>query len=421
MKKYVKVSLLILFASIFALAAAACCDTVTGDITLYAKWNPITYKVTFESDGGSAVTAARVIRGYKTAEPVAPTKAGYDFGGWYKENGLNNLWDFDTDTVTGDITLYAKWELRGTDGLIYALNDGNDSYSVIGYNGQATDIIIPETHEGLPVTSIADNAFKEKSITSVVIPSGVTSIGSNAFQSCYSLASIAIPASVTSIGTYAFYGTSLTIYARAASQPSGWASYWNDFRPVYWGINESNYYEDGEGVQYVIEGGSAILTRVPKGAESVTIPNSITIGSSVYSVTSIGNSAFRECASLAGIEIPASVTSIGYGAFRECDSLASIEIPTSVTSISSFAFYHCDRLAGIEIPEGVTSIGNGAFERCGSLKSVTMNRVTPPILGILAFSDTPDDMKIYVPSGSEDTYKSASVWSGYSDRITAKA
>jgi hypothetical protein len=128
-------------------------------------------------------------------------------------------------------------------------------------------------------------------------------------------------------------------------------------------------------VQYVIVEGSAILTRAPISAESVTIASSITIGSSVYSVTSIGR----------------------------------------------YAFSYCDSLANIEIPAGVTSIERYAFAYCRALKSVTMNSVTPPSLGILAFYNTPDDMKIYVPSGSEDTYKSASVWSGYSDRITAKA
>ncbi|MDR2634989.1 MAG: leucine-rich repeat domain-containing protein, partial [Clostridiales bacterium] len=97
------------------------------------------------------------------------------------------------------------------------------------------------------------------------------------------------------------------------------------------------------------------------------------------------------------IEIPAGVTSIGEGAFRDCDSLVSIEIPASVTSI-----------------------GGDAFGSCARLRSVTMNSVTPPGLGILAFYNTPDDMKIYVPSGSEDTYKSASGWSSCASKITVK-
>jgi hypothetical protein len=154
--------------------------------------------------------------------------------------------------------------------LTYALNSGNASYSVTGYTGNTTDIIIPATYSGLPVTSIANNAFKWKSnITSVFIPSGVTSIGNSAFQYCSSLVSIEIPTGVTSISGSAFSGCgNLVIYARAESKPSGWASNWNDFRPVYWGI--SDYYEDGEGVKYVIEGGRAILTQAPANEHPFT-------------------------------------------------------------------------------------------------------------------------------------------------------
>ncbi|MDR2634830.1 MAG: leucine-rich repeat domain-containing protein, partial [Clostridiales bacterium] len=127
---------------------------------------------------------------------------------------------------------------------------------------------------------------------------------------------------------------------------------------------------------------------------------SITIGSSVYSVTSIGA-----------------------WAFSYCDSLAIIEIPVSVTSIGDYAFEYCTFLSSVVFEEGskLKSIGDYAFEYCSSLKSVTMNGVTPPILGSNAFSNTHSDMKIYVPSGSEDTYKNANEWSFYENKITAKS
>jgi uncharacterized repeat protein (TIGR02543 family) len=67
-------------------------------------------------------------------EPMAPTKAGYAFGGWYKESGCTNAWNFNTDTVTSDITLYAKWTplyaLRDTGpagGFIFYVKDGGYS------------------------------------------------------------------------------------------------------------------------------------------------------------------------------------------------------------------------------------------------------------------------------------------------------
>ena len=82
---------------------------VTADITVYAQWTINSYTVTFDSQGGSAVDPQTVNKGGKATEPTAPTWGGYIFGGWYKESGCTNAWDFNTDTVTADVRLYAKW------------------------------------------------------------------------------------------------------------------------------------------------------------------------------------------------------------------------------------------------------------------------------------------------------------------------
>jgi uncharacterized repeat protein (TIGR02543 family) len=88
-------------------------DTVTADITLYAKWTQNaagTFTVTFNADGGTPAPAAQNIAGGGTVtEPAAMSKTGYTFGGWYKEAACTTAWDFAADTVTADITLYAKW------------------------------------------------------------------------------------------------------------------------------------------------------------------------------------------------------------------------------------------------------------------------------------------------------------------------
>jgi len=68
-----------------------------------------TYTVTFNSQGGSAVNPQTVKQGGKVSEPTDPTKADYIFSGWHKESGCTNAWNFATDTVTTDLTLYAKW------------------------------------------------------------------------------------------------------------------------------------------------------------------------------------------------------------------------------------------------------------------------------------------------------------------------
>lgn len=78
--------------------------------TIDASENTLT--VTFEENGGSTVSDITGLS-YNAAitAPAAPTKTGYAFGGWYKDNSWNDKWDFSTDRVTMDITLYAKWTL----------------------------------------------------------------------------------------------------------------------------------------------------------------------------------------------------------------------------------------------------------------------------------------------------------------------
>jgi uncharacterized repeat protein (TIGR02543 family) len=83
-------------------------NTVTQNTTLYAKWNTA-FTVTFNSNGGTAVEKQVVPDGGKL-EPVVSTKANFRLTGWYKEAALTNVWDFNTGLVTGNMTLYAKWE-----------------------------------------------------------------------------------------------------------------------------------------------------------------------------------------------------------------------------------------------------------------------------------------------------------------------
>jgi uncharacterized repeat protein (TIGR02543 family) len=101
------ISLFTLILVIFGLFAACSNSTNSTNSDDYT----VTYRVTFEANGGSPVPSPKyVAHGGKVTMPPAMTKTGYDFGGWYKEADCINQWDFDTDTVTGNITLYAKWE-----------------------------------------------------------------------------------------------------------------------------------------------------------------------------------------------------------------------------------------------------------------------------------------------------------------------
>ncbi|GLC88056.1 InlB B-repeat-containing protein [Lysinibacillus piscis] len=87
-------------------------DTVMENTTLQAKWAVAQHIVSFEVDGDSPVPPSQTIDyNNKVTEPPIPTKVGYTFEGWYTEDTFTTKWDFDTDVVTEDTTLYAKWEV----------------------------------------------------------------------------------------------------------------------------------------------------------------------------------------------------------------------------------------------------------------------------------------------------------------------
>lgn len=196
------------------------------------------------------------------------------------------------------------------------------------YTGKGGDVVIPDG-----VTSIGSYAFEDcVGMTSITIPASVTGIGLWAFKNCTSLISIHIPDSVISIGDSAFSGCSnLTSIVIPDSVTS---------------IGDSAFR------------GCSSLTCIP-------IPEG---------VTNIGSSTFSECSSLTSIIIPESVTRIGNDAFSGCTSLTSVNIPAGVTRISANTFKNCANLTSLTIPNSVTYIGERAFSGCTSLTSVAIPR-----------------------------------------------
>lgn len=76
---------------------------------VYLPSNTSQFLVQFNSNGGTAVASQSVESGDLVTEPVAPIKEGYTFAGWYSDLALTDAWTFATDTVTGNMMLYAKW------------------------------------------------------------------------------------------------------------------------------------------------------------------------------------------------------------------------------------------------------------------------------------------------------------------------
>lgn len=101
-------------------------STVDGQDSFEAACQDVTIilttdcTVTFETNGGSQIPEQIVQYGEKLTRPDNPAREGYRLVGWYTDIDLQTPWDFDTDTVQGNLTLYAKWELGAPD-------DGRDS------------------------------------------------------------------------------------------------------------------------------------------------------------------------------------------------------------------------------------------------------------------------------------------------------
>ena len=250
---------------------------------------------------------------------------------------------------------------------------------------------------------IGDYAFSGcSSLTSLTLPSSVTSIGGHAFELCSGLTSLTLPSSVTSIGEFAFRYcrglTSLTI-------PSG--------------VTTIDYYAFAD----------------CSGLTSLTLPSG---------VTWIGGYAFAWCSGLTSLTLPSSVTSIGGHAFERCNNLkecnclldsdletclayshddwtkipvdeikyyhngqelTKLEIPSGVDKIGSYSFYKGVNLTSLTLPSSVTSIGSSAFEGCSGLTSVYVSWKSPLSIFASTFKDANTKKCIlYVPKGTYDDY-----------------
>ena len=208
-------------------------------------------------------------------------------------------------------------------------------------------------------------AFRDKNMTSYVIPDSVSCIEFGAFWNCHSLKRLVLPDSVSSIGDWAFWNCrSLTDIVIPDSVNSIGDR-------VFSGCCSLKSLVIPDSVSSIGERAFEDCTSL----SSLVIPDG---------VTSIGHCAFRGCYSLSNIVIPNGVTSIGGCAFSRCKSLVEVVIPDSVTSIGYWAFDGCRSLTDIVIPDSVTSIGDGAFENCSfpyDLKQELISRFGEKIFG----------------------------------------
>jgi uncharacterized repeat protein (TIGR02543 family) len=146
------------------------------DHELYAKWSPVSYTVSFDSVGGSAVADMAVAYDSVVTAPIAPTKENYTFGGWYKESGLTTAWVFTTDKVLGTTTLYAKWTLSGLSDPPIDPDPPLTNIPVDAATGQATVTPAAPTNIAVIVNGKVENAgvattiiVNEQKVTTVTV------------------------------------------------------------------------------------------------------------------------------------------------------------------------------------------------------------------------------------------------------------
>ena len=185
-----------------------------------------------------------------------------------------------------------------------ALNDDSTGVVITGYNGNAAQLGIPSSLEGMPVKGIGSGAFKGKTtITSLVIPKGVTEIGKEAFQGCRNMEKVTLPDTLQKIGSRAFDSTGLT----TVSIPTGCTD--------------------------IGEGTFSNCTRL----KTMVLPKDL---------ARIPANMFSNCEALNPVTLPDTVKAIGSKAFAGCIAITTFNVPAS-TELIDFAadvFQGCTKI-----------------------------------------------------------------------------
>ena len=287
---------------------------VTEDQTLYAKWEKNKYTVRFDTDGGTYVSDMIVSVIDRSPET---TKDGYEFEGWYTDKTFSNKISFPYE-VTEDLTLYAKWTQSGSEKIVFSVDANGVLTGVSGLSGSDITVEIPSEVNGITVTEIGKDVFKDnKNVGRLIIPDSVTKLGYRMCSGCTALSEVRLPAGLTVIPDEAFDGCSSL---RTVNFPDTLKEIRSD---AFCGTDLTEF----------------------------IAPDSL---------TNVWSYAFKDCAALSAVELK-NVRSVGDGAFGNCTALRSIRLSDKMTELSDHIFDGCSSLADIDMPDNPIAVSFSVF------------------------------------------------------------
>ena len=248
-----------------------------------------------------------------------------------------------------------------------------------------TDVTINSNAVASKVYTTDNNFYKifGNQVTKYTLGSNVRNIGNYAFYDCTGINSLSLSNNILLIGDNAFYGCSgLTSVSIPSSVKLIGLSAFQNCTGLTSVTIPASVYEIGynafagcTGLETVTINSNAVASR--KYNPSTNFRG--IFGSQVKTYTlgndivSIGDYAFNDCRSLTSITIPANVSAIGNNSFQYCTGLKSLSIPAGVKTIGTYAFQNCTDLTSVTIPTNVSDIGNNAFTGCEKLVYVYIN------------------------------------------------
>ena len=287
---------------------------VTEDQTLYAKWEKNKYTVRFDTDGGTYVSDMIVSVIDRSPET---TKDGYEFEGWYTDKTFSNKISFPYE-VTEDLTLYAKWTQSGSEKIVFSVDANGVLTGVSGLSGSDITVEIPSEVNGITVTEIGKDVFKDnKNVGRLIIPDSVTKLGYRMCSGCTALSEVRLPVGLTVIPDEAFDGCSSL---RTVNFPDTLKEIRSD---AFCGTDLTEF----------------------------IAPDSL---------TDVWAYAFKDCAALSAVELK-NVRSVGDGAFESCTALRSIRLSDKMTELSDHIFDGCSSLADIDMPDKPIAVSFSVF------------------------------------------------------------